>query len=371
VRHCRAEQKNFMTVATSLVPGLDEIVKRGDSKRLAAVSRGITDLFVQGSANFQPNHIGLFDHILTGIVPQTETAARADIAERMSAIANAPPTLIGQLAREDEILVAGPVLRCSPVLDEQSLVEIARAKGQDHLFAMAERPKLSPDLTDVIVRRGHRDVVRRAAANAGASFSQVGYSALVKRATKDGMLTIAVGQRNDLPDRLLKELLAGTVDVVRRRLFDMAEPTRQAAVAKAMGELSGKPEQPDKQRDFTPAQRTILSLYRAGELNEAALLGFAKSYRYSETVAALSAMSGVPIPAVDSLMSGDRHDPVLILAKAIGLEWATVRALVLQRLGPARMPAAADIESVRVNFMRLMPSTAERVVSFWRARETA
>jgi hypothetical protein len=24
-----------------------------------------------------------------------------------------------------------------------------------------------------------------------------------------------------------------------------------------------------------------------------------------------------------------------------------------------------------VNFMRLMPSTAERVVSFWRARETA
>jgi uncharacterized protein (DUF2336 family) len=214
-------------------------------------------------------------------------------------------------------------------------------------------------------------VIRRAAANAGAAFSTIGYSALVKRAAKDGVLTITVGQRNDLPDRLLKELLTSSVDVVRRRLFDMASPDRQAAVAKAMGEISGKPDQPAKQRDFAPAQRTILSLYRAGDLGETALLDFAKAYRYTESVAALSAMSGVPIPAVDRLMSGDRHDPILIIAKAIGLEWATVRALVLLRLGPARIPASADIDSVRANFMRLSPSTAERVVSFWRTRETA
>ncbi|MGA7070303.1 DUF2336 domain-containing protein [Bradyrhizobium sp.] len=360
-----------MTAATSLIPGLDEIVKRGDPKRLAEVTRGIAELFVQGAANFKPAHVGLFDHLLTGIVPQTETAARADLAERMSAIANAPPTLIGRLAREDDISIAGPILRRSPVLEDQALVEIARAKGQDHLLAMTERPKLSPDLTDVMVRRGERDVIRRAAANKGAMFSTVGYSALVKRAARDGVLTITVGQRSDLPDRLLKELLTGSVDVVRRRLFDMADPTRQAAVARAMSELSGKTPPPDKQRDFGPAQRTILSLYRAGDLDESALLGFAKSYRYTEAVAALSAMSGVPISVVDRLMSGDRHDPVLIVAKAIGLEWSTVRALVLLRLGPARMPGAADIENVRTNFTRLMPSTAERVVSFWRTRETA
>jgi len=360
-----------MTVATSLFPDLDDIVKRGDPKRLAKVSRGIADLFMQGSASFQPSYVELFDHILTGIVPQTEMSARADLAERLSAIANAPPMLIGQLAREDNISVAGPVLRRSPVLDEQALVEIARMKGQDHLLAMTERPILSSGLTDVMVQRGERDVIRRAAANKGAAFSPIGYSALVKRAAKDGVLTLTVGQRKDLPDRLLKELLTGTVDVVRRRLFDMAEPGRQAAVAKAMGEMSGKTEQPEKQRDFAPAQRTILTLYRAGDLDEDALLGFAKAFRYSETVAALSAMSGVPIAAVDRLMSGDRHDPILIISKAIGLDWPTVRSLVLLRLGPARIPASADIDNVKANFMRLSPSTAERVVSFWRARETA
>src|SRR6202046_3621572 len=156
-----------MTVAT--IPGLDEFVKRGDPKRVAELSRGIVDLFVQGAAGFQTRHVELFDDILTGIVPQTEIAARADIAERISAIANAPQMLIGRLAREDNISIAGPVLRRSPVLDEQALVEIARVKSQDHLLAMTERTKLSPDLTDVMVQRGERDVIRRAAANAGAN----------------------------------------------------------------------------------------------------------------------------------------------------------------------------------------------------------
>ena len=350
---------------------LDEIVKRGDRQRLARLTRGIAELFAEGAAGFQSDHVDLFDRILIDIVPHTETPARADLAERMSVITNAPRVLIEQLARESEISIAGPVLRRSPVLEDRVLVEIAGMRGQDHLLAITGRPKLSPDLTDVIVRRGDRDVVRRAAANAGAIFSTIGYSALVKRAAKDGVLTLTVGRRDDLPDPLLKELLAESVDVVRRRLFDMAEPGRQAAVARAMAEVSGKGGQPRIQRDFAPAQRTVLSLYRAGDLNEAVLFDFAKAYRYTETVAALSAMSGVPIAAVDRLMAGDRHDPILIIGKAIGLEWATVRALVLLRLGPARIPASADIETVRTNFMRLMPSTAERVVSFWRVRQTA
>ena len=66
---------------------------------------------------------------------------------------------------------------------------------------MSERPTLSPDLTDVIVCRGDRDTVRRAAGNAGALFSQSGYSALIRRANQDGVLTLTVGQRDEFPFR--------------------------------------------------------------------------------------------------------------------------------------------------------------------------
>jgi hypothetical protein len=183
-------------------------------------------------------------------------------------------------------------------------------------------------------------------------------------------LTLTVGQRGDLSDAHLRQLLAGSLDVVRRRLFDLVKPERQAAISRAMTEIGDAPDVVASKRDFVPAQRTILALHKAGDLNEAALLGFAKRFAYEESVAALAAMSGVGIATLDRLMSGDRHDPVLILGKFIGLEWATVRALVLLRLGAHRVPAPADIENIRVNHARLMPSTADRVVSFWRTRQS-
>ena len=306
--------------------------------------------------------------MLVTLVPHTEFAARADLAERLSLLANAPRGLVGQLAHEDEIAIAGPLLRRSPVIDEQMLIEIASAKGQGHLLAMSERSALSPDLTDVIVRRGDRDVVRRAAGNAGALFSTTGYSTLIKRAGQDGVLTLAVGQRDDLSAEQLKDLLAGSIDVVRRRLFDLVKPARQSAIKRAMNEISGCCR--------TRRKRPRL---RAGAAHHPR----AASRRPTGRKCAAQLCQGQQIRGIDRravgddrrqdrtldrLISGDRYDPILIVGKAIGLEWATVRALILLRLGPNRVPSPADIESARVNFARLMPSTAERVVGFWKTR---
>jgi len=69
-----------MTAATSLIPGLEEIIRGGDPKRRADAARRIADLFLQGAANFRAEHIDLFDGVLIGLVPQTEIAARAELA---------------------------------------------------------------------------------------------------------------------------------------------------------------------------------------------------------------------------------------------------------------------------------------------------
>src|SRR5882672_6475834 len=289
-----------MTFAASLIPGLDEFVKHGDPKRRAEAARRIAELFLLGAANFRPDHVDLFDGVLIDLVPHTELAARADLAERLSVLANAPRALVGQLAREDEIMNAGPL------------------------------------------------------------FSQAGYSALIKRAGQDGVLTLAIGQREDLSGQQLKDLLAGSIDVVRRRLFKVVKPSRQADIELAMEEISGVPERVESRRDFAPAQRTILALHNAGELNEAALFGFAKAHKYEESVVALSAMSAVKIATLDRLIAGDRHDPILIVGRAVGLEWATVRALILLRLGPSRVPAPAHIEGARVNRGRPPRSDPDR-----------
>src|ERR1700704_2816400 len=136
-----------MAMAPSLIPGLDDIVKNGDPRRRADAARKISELFLAGAAQFWPAHVDLFDGILIRLVPHAEIAARADLAERLSMLGNAPPALVDLLVREDEILVAGPLLRRSPVVAEPTLIEIARMKGQGHLLAMSELPQLAPGVT--------------------------------------------------------------------------------------------------------------------------------------------------------------------------------------------------------------------------------
>ena len=357
-----------MAVAPS-IPGLEDIVKYGDPKSRNDAARKISELFLAGAPRFRPPHVELFDGILSGLVPHTEAAARGELAERLSTLGNAPPMLVDLLVRDDEISIAGPLLRRSPVVAEPTLIEIARTKGQNHLLAMSERPTLSFGITDVIVRRGDREVLRRVAGNAGARFSPPGYSLLIKRAGEDGVLTLTVGRRDDLSAPQLKELLAGSADIVRRRLFEVARPDRKAAIGEAMAEISGAPK-PAAIRDFAAAQRAILAMHQAGTLNEAAVLDFAKAHQYEHSVAALSALAGVQIVTIDRAMMRDRADSVLILGRASGLKWATVRALIMLRLGPGRAVSATDIEEARLNFERLAASTAQRVVNFWQTRQS-
>lgn len=357
-----------MVAVLSLIPGLDDIVRHGDPARNADAIRQISDLFIAGAAQLRPEHVDLFDGIFTRLVPQTSPTTRMELAERMSLVANAPPALVRSLIGDDDISIAGPLLTRSPVIDTATLVDIARRKSQPHLLAIAGRTVVQTDVTDVLVRRGDRDVARRVAGNAGAEFSHAGFSALIRRSTDDGVLALVVGQRDDLTDPQLRDLLAGTVDIVRRRLFDTVPPLRKAAINQAMQEIGGKPKRHTVRRDFAAAQRAIIVLHRSGALDENAVLGFAKTHDYEKAVAALSAMTGVRIPTLDHLIMGDRHDPILILGKSIGLEWTTVRSLILMRLGPARLPASADLEDARVSFERLVPSTAQRVLNFWQAR---
>ena len=66
-------------------------------------------------------------------------------------------------------------------------------------------------------------------------------------------------------------------------------------------------------------------------------------------------------------MSGERADPVLILARAIGFGWSTVREIIISR--PGNKPNGDVLEAAYENFERLTATTAQRVVRFWQVRQ--
>src|SRR5690606_12796517 len=99
---------------------------------------------------------------------------------QLSTVDQTPHKVAKQLA-SDKANIAYPMLKNSTVLTDDDLVEIAETKGQDHLRAMAERPRLSSRVGDAIVARGENDVLITLARNKGAELSRHALETLVDK----------------------------------------------------------------------------------------------------------------------------------------------------------------------------------------------
>src|SRR3954469_23320923 len=174
-----------MDARQSLMDELEDVVQHGSREQRMDTLRRVTDLFLISAQHFDNDQIALFDSVLTHMIARVETKARAELAKRLAPIEQAPTEVIRQLARDDEIAVAGPVLSQSTRLTTADLVSIAEQKGQAHLLAIAGRNVIEEQISEVLVNRGDRNVMHRLAGNAGASFSENGYSKLIRRAELD------------------------------------------------------------------------------------------------------------------------------------------------------------------------------------------
>jgi uncharacterized protein (DUF2336 family) len=357
-----------MSASASLIPELEDIIQHGSQARRAATVKRIANLFVDGAPHFNEDHIGLFDDVLCRLVVEIEAKARAEMARTLAPVENAPTELIRQLAQDDDIAVAGPVLTQSQRLKETELVELANTKGQAHLVAIAGRKNIGEAVTDVLVRRGDTEVVRNVADNASAKLSEDGFSALVRRAEGDSDLAEKVGHRADIPPHLFRDLLVRATAVVQQRMLQAAKPETRNEIQRVLDKVSQELSGGTPARDYAAAQRAMLELHQKGELNETLLAEFARDKKFEETVAALSLMCAVPIETADRLMAGDRPDPILILCKAGGFRWTTARAIILSRPNPKGTSQPA-LDAAFANFEKLSPSTAQRVVRFWQVRQ--
>jgi uncharacterized protein (DUF2336 family) len=357
-----------MGATVSLIPELERAVQNGSrAKRIETLQR-ITALFLDGASRYNEDHVDLFDDVFGLLIEEIETKARAELSNCLAPVGNAPVKVLRKLANDDDITVAGPVLKLAPRLAEADLIGVARTKSQAHLHAISTRRALGEAVTDVLVRRGNRDVARRVADNRTARISEKGFYRLVKRAEEDGILAEKVGSRPDIPAPMFRDLLMKATAVVHRRLIAAATPEVRVAICDVLAKVAKEVGARVGPRDYRAAQRAILNLDRAKRLDEAALTSFCTERRYEETVVALATLAKVPIKTVDRLMDNGRPDPVLILCKAASLSWPAVKAVIMARPNGSGT-STQGLDAAFANYGKLSASTARRVVRFWQVRQ--
>ena len=352
----------------SLIDELNDVVAAGDDRHRLAILERVADLFAAGSRGYSSDQISLFDDVLRKLAADIEVKARARLAQRLAGIGNAPPRLIRELAFDDAIDVAKPVLSHSQQLTEADLVENASTKSQEHLLAIAQRLELSEPVTDVLVQRGDHRVVHRVVKNEGARFSLAGYEKLTEQASRSRRLTLALARRSDLPRQTFLKLLETASASVRAEL-ENADPQADDAIRAAIDEVATSVQQEARKssRRYAIALRDANRMFSGLSITEASLHAPAHTQDFARTVIALAKLGAFPVDLVERALLDKGEDMALILAKAAGCSWTTAKELLLMQVAERDLQPH-DLVRLFERYKKLPQDTARSILNFYRQR---
>ena len=350
---------------------LISLAKEPSSEKRRELLRGVTDVFFADPDHAAPE-LALFDDVMTQLSGEMEVAVRAELAARIAPVTAAPRRLLRSLAQDAAIEVAHPVLQSSPALTDEDLMEVARARGQDHLQAISRRSSLSEALSDVIVERGDDETLGVLLGNEGAAMSRQAQEVAVERAGANPALHAAVVSRSNLPADLLNEMYFVVESKLRTKILErnalMDPAALEAALAAGRTRLAVRDGAlPD---DYAAAEQEVRSLVARKALTPKSLASMLRNRESTKFMVALAELAGVDFATARLILERRELDALAIVCKAADFErslFLTFAVLVLDRdadpMGRAR--EYGDL------YAELTREAAQRTLRFWRMRRTA
>jgi uncharacterized protein (DUF2336 family) len=346
-----------------LLAAVEAVVKSGLPERRARMLQQVAELYASDAARLSQAQILLFDDILVRLIEGLEARSLTSLSAILAGSASVPEKTVRRLARHEDAAVAGPLLLKSPSISDAELLQIAGNRSQWHLLAISGRPTLGEDLTDVILRRAGKDVLRALAKNAGAHFSERGYSILLAIAGRDDSVAESLGLRPDVPAATLDALLARATETVCARLLKAAAAPLRLKIQTAIDSRFAHDRPPTTApTDYADVLVMVDTLNRIGKLNDSAVNRFAIRREYPSVIAALSVLSGARIDVIEQLMAEDGCDGLIIACRASRLNWQTTLSIINNR--NVRPIAGEQLEFRKGLFETLYVSAAQYTMRY-------
>jgi len=293
--------------------------------------------------------------VLEILVRDQVTRVRQVISEVLKDVAKAPAGVIRSLARDTEILVAGPVLQYSPVLADEDLLQIIRnAPIPGALTAIARRMEVREPVADAIGDSPDDEAIAVLLENPSAQIREETLDRLVDRAPEVAAWHRPLVVRPWLPASAAKKLarfvahsliellterrdldpktVTEVKDVVMRRI-DTA-PSAKSSVSEPARKT------PSVKTPVSEALARARQLKADGKLDEATILAALGGER-TFARAALSVLGNLPSEAVDRVLSAHSAKGVTSLVWLCGL---SMRAAVKVQVQLGQIPPSQALQ---------------------------
>jgi uncharacterized protein (DUF2336 family) len=188
--------------AQSLLTELDKALVRAPDPWRRDALRQMIDLFLVNAEACDTAQTDVFDEVLFRLIKRSDRATLAEVSAALAPVQKGPAKVLGTLARHSDSSISGPVIALSPSLRDKDLVDIAEKAEQRMLMAIAARARIGESVTDVLLKRGNRDIKLRLINNPKAKLSEAGFARLVIGLNGDKQLAAAISKRDDVPPEL-------------------------------------------------------------------------------------------------------------------------------------------------------------------------
>lgn len=199
--------------------------KSGERRQLLAGT--ISDLFTGKERVLTDRERALMFDILRKMLHSAEMAVRRIVSEQLADMTDAPRDLVKMLA-SDEIEVAYFVLRDSPVLREQDLIEVIRHRTLEHQLAIAVRESVPEKVSDELVKAGDDSVITTLLKNSGARISLATMEYLVEESKRVDAFQEPILRREDLEPEFAKRMYMWVSAALRKHIVENFDFDRTA-----------------------------------------------------------------------------------------------------------------------------------------------
>ncbi len=343
---------------TALIREVEDRVAQTPVKDRVAMLRKIIALLRAQAVTLPKLQLDVFDAVIQRLSAEIEVAARVELAEQLAPLDNAPEGIVRQLAH-DQAPVAKPLIAASAKLGSNDLISIAVSRGQQHMKAIAARPHLASDVTDVLVMRGDSEVVSAVAGNSSARFSESGFNALLQRAREDDVIRASISERAEIMKIDLEAMFnteAFAAQDEHKKKKGALKARLEAAAEKGIEEVL---KEADAARQPAHDEDEVEHLIASKALTDDALGKFAADKRHKAIVLSIAHLGRTDEEGAERMMTVVDPKMLIFLLRSHNFSWATTRAVISARKLP--LPNMHEMRRYMDVFNQTTPDVAKKV----------
>lgn len=303
---------------------------------------------------------------LMSVISQAERNLRQAIAQKMSLSNNAPLRLILNFV-SDDIDIATPVLKHSPVLNDTDLLYIIKAQSKEYWRVVAERSKLSPVLVDALADTRDLLTAKTLVHNKNSNLTEHALRVFSVMAEEYEPLTKPLLGREEMTSELVKEIYSFVGYELKNYInanfeIDVSQ-NFDIALEEVTAELT---ENAKSVFDVTQSMiEEAEALCRNDMLNVHEMVNYLKRGQVSTFIACFTVYCGLPLPVAEKMLSQARGQGLAIACKALGVQKSDFinMFLLTSRLREKNIVQHSHLNHAIKYFETVEKSMAEEILS--------